>query len=384
MKIQSFSCAMFAKLSRFLTLGVGCLALTAASHADATPPAGADASNLTSAPPELAVSTLRKFEPEWGSVYHGASLPEFWDDAGLQRQVQQFKKATGKGVATLTWYASIYTNGSLSSWRSQYAPILERARRMGAVSLVKFSTTNSSNPTPRSVAPQQITMGMWDAYFEEFADTIKEFDSPVFISINHEMNGNWYPYSEAFPGGTSTAADYVAMWRHIVDIFRQRGVTNVAWVWSPNVPDVGSVSAAKYYPGDDYVDWVGISFYSSNKPMDMDPIYRTYSQRKPFFITEWATAPEKSRFNPKYPGDVAWINQFFDALETRYKRVKAISWFDWNAGDGNYKVGRNPKQLEAYARHISKPRYLEHPEGLIPPVLAKSKVKVTREDIVGN
>jgi hypothetical protein len=105
----------------------------------------------------------------------------------------------------------------------------------------------------------------------------------------------------------------------------------------------------------------------------MDPLYRAYSQRKPFFITEWATAPEKSRYNPGYPGDVAWINQFFQALETRYKRVKAISWFEWSAGDGNYTLRRNSRQLEAYAARIKNPRYIEKVESLLAPVPTESR-----------
>lgn len=315
--------------------------------------------------------TLAKYEPPGSeSVYHGASLPDTWSETGLSRRLQNFQDASGKSLATLTGFASIYNNGRLGSPRQEFATQMSRVKRMGAVSLIKFSTQDYAyNQTKRAAALKQISQSVFDAYFEEFADTVKEFGSPLFISIDHEMNGNWYPYSEAYPGGENTAADYVEMWRHIVNLFRRRGAHNVAWVWSPSVTDVGAVPAAKYYPGDDYVDWVGVSFYSSNRPTALDSLYRAYSQRKPFFITEWATAPEKSRFNPQYPGDVLWIDQFFQALETRYRRVKAISWFEWSGQDGNYLLQRNPLQMQAYARHIQKPRYIGNADGLIGSVL---------------
>ncbi|RYZ64538.1 MAG: hypothetical protein EOP09_15785, partial [Proteobacteria bacterium] len=168
----------------------------------------------------------------------------------------------------------------------------------------------------------------------------------------------WYPYSEAYIDGKSSASDYVKAWRHIVDIFRKTGADNVAWVWSPSVVDVGSVPAWKYYPGDEYVDWIGVSFYSSNNLNALDSLYQTHSQRKPFFITEWATSTDKNRFNPKFSGEAAWVNGFFNGLETRYKRVKAISWFEWSGRDGNYMLERVPAQQKVYMDRIKNERYL--------------------------
>lgn len=368
------------KLAKIGAVTIALLALRAPLQADPaplpikiTPRPQATLPQSTEPKPEeaLSLTTLRKFEPAWGRVYHGASLPEFWSDSGLQAQHDKFRAASGKGLATLTWFATVHNNGRLTSWSKDYAPMLARVHKMGAASLIKLSTTDSSPQSTRFASPKQIGLGVWDAYFDEFADTVKAFNSPVFISINHEMNGTWYPYSEAAPGSENTAADYVKMWRRIVDIFRQRGANNVAWVWSPNIPDVGPVPATSYYPGDDYVDWVGVSFYSANRPTDLDKLYKTYSQRKPFFITEWATNPAKNLYNPKYPGDAAWVNQFFDSLETRYQRVKAISWFQWNAADGSYTLGRVPAQREAYARRIKNPRYLEKVEDLLAPAPAK-------------
>ena len=210
-----------------------------------------------------------------------------------------------------------------------------------------------------------ISRGAWDEYFKQAALSVKAFGGPIFISIDHEMNGNWYPYSQSYPGAQTTAADYVAAWKRIVDIFNQSGATNVAWVWSPNVPDVGGVDYAAYYPGDNYVDWIGVSLYSGNDPTAMDDIYRKYSDKKPFFITEWATAPNKNQFNARFPGEVAWVKEFFETLNDRYPRVKAISWFNWNQGDGDYRLQRVPEQAKAYASDVAAPRYLDSAGGLI-------------------
>ncbi len=305
---------------------------------------------------------LAKFEPSGGKVYHGASLPDTWDENGLRRQIQSYNALAGKKLSIVTWFASAYENGRMTTWHQNYAPSLTRVKRAGALSLIKFSTQDYAfDSTHRAAELKQITLGAWDDYFKDAAQTVRDFKDPVFISIDHEMNGNWYPYSQAYPGSTNTAADFVAAWRRIVTVFRQNGASNAAFVWSPNVPDVGNVPYSKYYPGDDVVDWIGVSFYSGNDYRAMDTIYRNFAEKKPFFVTEWATAPEKSRYNPNYPGDAAWIEQFFASLTGRYPRVKAISWFNWNKGDGNYLLGRVPEQSKVYAQDIANARYLDKP-----------------------
>jgi len=319
-------------------------------------------------PPVQSTANIRvtgpraKFEPAGNAVYHGASLPDTWSEDGLRNQIAQYNAAAGKKISVVTWFASAYENGRITSWRQNYGASLDRVKRLGALSLIKFSTQDYAFSSTHKMADlKAIAAGSWDDYFVEAAHTVRDFRSPVFISIDHEMNGNWYPYSQAYEGSTSTAADYVAAWRHIVSIFRSQGANNAAFVWSPNVPDVGGVPYQSYYPGDSYVDWVGISFYSGNSMSAMDDIYRQLAPRKPFFITEWATAPEKNRYNPLFPGEVAWVEQFFAALETRYPRVKAISWFNWQNGDGDYRLTRVPAQAQTYAKDISASRYLSSP-----------------------
>lgn len=317
--------------------------------------------------PALAFAQPRaKFEPPSNKVLHGAGLPDYWDNAKLRSQFNEFKKYSGKRTAVVTWFASLYENGRMTSWRQNYAMNLKRVRDLQSVSLIKFSTHDFAYERTKKLASLgDISRGVYDQYFQEFADTVRDFRDPVFISLNHEMNGTWYPYSQEYSGTDETAADFIASWRHVVDIFRARGASNVAWVWSPNVPDVGKVPADKYYPGDEYVDWVGVSFYSGNPADALDPIYKKYAKRKPIFVTEWATAQEQSRYYANYPGDAAWVAQFFQALNTKYPRVKAITWFQWNKEDGNFLLQRVDAQQEQYAAQASSPRYIEDASDLV-------------------
>lgn len=310
-----------------------------------------------------------KFEPANG-VYHGASVPGTWDASSLSSQIQQYQKFAGKRLSVVTWFAAVYNNGRMTSWHNEYLGPLQRVKNAGALSLIKFSVQDSSFSQTKKIASlKEITQGVYDAYFEEAADAVHEFGGPVFISINHEMNGTWEPFSEAYDGSQGpapkvTASDFILAWRHMVDIFRRKGANNAAFVWSPNVPDVGPVPFTKYYPGDEYVDWVGASFYSGNPIENLDQIYRTYAARKPIFITEWATGADKNKYYVGFPGEAKWVDSFFKSLNTRYPRVKAISWFQWDKtqyGESNYQLQRDAAQQQVYATDIQNPRYLDSP-----------------------
>lgn len=101
----------------------------------------------------------------------------------------------------------------------------------------------------------------------------------VLIRLMHEFNlpsSSYYcPGSSTQPAGTTTDT-FVAAWQHIVQIFAQQGATNVRWVWCPNVGPSGAGSTsgtttnsgttALMYPGDAYVDYIGIDGYNKQGP----------------------------------------------------------------------------------------------------------------------
>ena len=114
------------------------------------------------------------------------------------------------------------------------------------------------------VTDADVADGSDDDWLTTQAQAMKNFGHPIFLLFDEEMNGTWYPYSPGVDG--NTAADFVAMWRHVHDIFASVGATNVTWVWCPNVtaPDGTSTTPplVQLYPGDAYVDWTGLNGYN--------------------------------------------------------------------------------------------------------------------------
>ncbi len=101
--------------------------------------------------------------------------------------------------------------------------------------------------------------GKYDGYIESFSDGFKVIKKDVFLRFAHEMNGDWYPWSGAKLGKDK----YIAVTKHIRDIFNRSGVTNVKWVFSINWENIPKDNKYYlYYPGDNYVDYIGIDGYN--------------------------------------------------------------------------------------------------------------------------
>src|SRR4051794_1955704 len=145
----------------------------------------------------------------------------------------------------------------------------------------------------------KIADGSQDTYIKKYADSVRKTNVPVAISFGHEMNGNWYTWGTK----DTTPETFVKAWRHIHDVFQEVGATNVIWVWSPNVINpVPSVKLKPYWPGDAYVDWVGIvGYWAQTGAHTFDTLYGpTRSQveqftDKPVLISETSAEPGERR-----------------------------------------------------------------------------------------
>src|SRR6478609_2281829 len=97
------------RLAKTLVVGLGCLALQNIAQAQT----GGVLSRPGTVPSAgtLGGGPRAKFEPAGDRVYHGASVPDTWDENGLRSQVQQYQKLAGKRLSVVTWFASTYEMG---------------------------------------------------------------------------------------------------------------------------------------------------------------------------------------------------------------------------------------------------------------------------------
>ena len=112
-----------------------------------------------------------------------------------------------------------------------------------------------------------IISGKYDSYIKTFAAGTTSYKCPVIISLFHEMNGNWDDWDGTM--GDNSPAKIISAWKHVHDLFAAAGVTNVKWAWAVNnvsEPDTAANSPDVYYPGDSYVDYVGVDGFNFGNP----------------------------------------------------------------------------------------------------------------------
>jgi hypothetical protein len=170
-----------------------------------------------------------------------------------------------------------------------------------------------------------ISLGMYDFYIQTWAEAAARFEKPLLVRLAHEMND---PYRYPWGPQNNEPQEFIAAWRHVVERFREAGATNVLWVWSPHVAYAGY---EVYWPGDDYVDWVGtgslnygtVAYWSQWWSFD-DIFGRHYEFLagfgKPIIIAEFGTL--------EVGGDRAeWYASALKDFPTRFPQVKGLLFF---------------------------------------------------------
>jgi len=198
-----------------------------------------------------------------------------------------------------------------------------------------------------------IINGNNDAYITKWALAARAWGHPFFLRFAHEMNGNWYPWSEKKNG--NQAGEYVQAWRHVRNIFRQQGVTNVSWVWVPNIIISNSVPLEGLYSGDEYVDWVGMDGYNMHASNFrsfstlVKPTYdslQTITNSKPIMIAETSSVEGA-------PGAKAdWFSSALTQLPTQFPQIKAFVIFKINK-EHDWRIESSETAQAAFARGIA-------------------------------
>lgn len=286
----------------------------------------------------------------------------------VEEDINRFSGMVGKGLyaysigSTICWGEDLWMlDGQLS-----YRPLLES----GLIKAIQIIIWPSTNDTYDNWTVVEIANGEYDNYIAEIAKQIKNFTYPVFLRFGAEMNicqGPEY-WAGAYSFGENPAA-FVAAWRRVVDLFRAEGASNAVFVWNPNWQDEGFPHHyTEYYPGDEYVDWVGIDMYQETPTMDpeaqMASIYNTYSTVKRIMIAEWGVNWAGQNFSDADRS--SYMTSFFDAIEKR-PDIKCINY--WyidleNQYDFTFTPSTLPLTTSVYVNRISNARYADSaPEG---------------------
>lgn len=203
----------------------------------------------------------------------------------------------------------------------------------------------------------RIINGEFDPYIRSYAVGIKALKYQVAIRFADSLNSPRYVWSERANG--NRPGEYVKMWRHVRDVFTAAGASNVIWVWSADATLAGPSQLASLYPGNDYVDWIGLSgYYDAGDNQAYRPFgqifdatiadMRTFT-RKPLVITELGASDRAGR-------KADWIADMFAQLR-QHPDIIGFIWSE-TIGESDWRIVTPPAAADAFAAGAADPRYL--------------------------
>lgn len=204
--------------------------------------------------------------------------------------------------------------------------------------------------------------GKFDAEIDRLGRFIKSLDKPVYLRIGYEFDGKWnVPYNNT--------SEYKAAFRRITIRMRQQGVDNFATVWQASTSPIDDImdgvheNIADWYPDDDVVDWMGLSWFlhpGFSSPVSSVQITQgqlaaellalARQHNKPVMIAESAPCTydleklTKRNFSAILDGPAGqgllhktprqiwleWYQPYFDFIETNKDVIRAVAYINAN------------------------------------------------------
>lgn len=240
---------------------------------------------------------------------------------------------------------------------------------LGYLPMVTFEAHFAAKEGEKVVQPNlySVTEGWFDHYFEQWAQELRTVKGTVLLRIFHEFNGNWYPWCIAL--NDKDPQLYISAFRRVVDIFRANGADNVRFVWCPNsmsTPQEGWNLMTDAYPGDAYVDVIGLDVFNGAGQQGV-PVWKSFryeiadsyfllTQRfpsKPLILCETSSRERMEGETGHLLQKADWMREQADALRTDYAKVRMAVWF--NQYD-HFKLNSSTAAEDAFRRAV-----WEHP-----------------------
>lgn len=257
-----------------------------------------------------------------------------------------FHYGSEKKLGVVHFFQAFSTDGTS---HNQHYPSIENINKIieeGYIPMVTLEdhfVNLSSNGNTNVTQPNlySIVEGHFDTFLANWAKQIKEVKGNVLLRILHEFNGDWYPWCTI--NNDKNPELVIKAFRHIHGIFKKQQATNVKFVWCPNsmsLPQEKWNFIMAAYPGDEFVDFVGLDIY--NGAGNAQVLWRSFrkegienyfilTQRlplKPLLICEVASR-ERRALEPKSSQNKSnWIKQMSDALTSDMAKVKLLTWFN--------------------------------------------------------
>ena len=274
----------------------------------------------------------------------------------------RLEAAFGHGYEIMPTYSHLAWGTSLHEFPTEMAEEFAGGDGFNGKPVLQFSyqyTTNNNNVNPSNTTACSTPMfdilrGKYDAALKKLAAQIKAYGHPILFRLNNEMNSDWTSYC-----GMMTLCDpdiFIDTWKYLYNIFEETGVDNCIWIFNPiavSCPYSNWGEDLAYYPGNDYVQALGLTAYESGNSLPLVSFREHYSKlynkncnlfgNMPWIISEFgcgaggaASGDEKRNATQQ----AAWVRAMFSDFDQRasfpyLKQIKGAVWFSANDYSGN-------------------------------------------------
>jgi hypothetical protein len=319
--------------------------------------------------------------PGNGQIYFGA-FPDFGgpEDNVTGGRIVDFEELAGK---TIVW--ACFSNNWIDGI-TYPKDAIHTIHDQGKIPFVRLMPRSDLEQyhAEKIYSMQNIIDGVFDDQLRAWARDAKQDNVPLLIDFAVEMNGDWFSWNGTYNGknkmgyGDKDYFDgperYRNAYRHIIDIFRVENVKHITWFFHPDIhsiPDENWNQAKYYYPGDEYIDWLGVSIYGSQHPgadywetfneilADRYQSILDISQNKPIALLEFGVTDN----HPSGKKD-AWLEDAFETiLDNPYLDFQAISYWheSWEEEDdifASLRIDSSAESLDTFRRYSADPRFI--------------------------
>lgn len=321
--------------------------------------------------------------PQDGKIYFGA-FPDFGgpEDNVTTQRIEDFEAIAGKKIAW-AYFSQNWYNGI--RYPKQAIDAIAAGGSVPFVRLMPRSNEEQGH-AETCFSLQHIIDGDFDQALKEWAQEARRDSIPLLVDFAVEANGDWFPWSGVFNGGGTTdlygdpdypdgPERYRDAYRHIIDLFRQEGAANITWFFHFNYasfPQNDWNRPKYYYPGDDYIDWIGFSLYGAQtldeewEGLEFSTQLQEHVQNfieigsvKPVALLEFGVTDQHPDGNKSH-----WLEDAFATITTNpYITFSAISpWHEtWENEDetlSTIRLDSSPSAQKTFQTLISDDRYI--------------------------
>jgi cellulose synthase (UDP-forming) len=156
-----------------------------------------------------------------------------------------------------------------------------------------------------------ITENIYDSYLERCAKLLRAYGKPVFLNFSPNFD---------IQSDAGMPEHFIYAWQYLYGYFSKRGISNVTWLWNPGSPD-----CASYYPGELFVDWIGVSCLDKKTAsLSFEDLYSEYNKKlkslnKPVMVLEFGARKESNQ--------LFWFTSAIRDIQSKFPEIKSMVFY---------------------------------------------------------